>query len=250
MELIIFGSRYSLSLNSKELTDITKSILNEVLPRLPKKIFTQLLLALIKFEFGSFAIIALQVFKKSFYMERHLDSSIILQLCHDKILLKKLTEYLGEDLVLWRSELWLNYPSDQLIPFWHQDSYPKLLKGDGKTIHAYIALTEVNEYNGFEYLPNIYLEDCPIKVTDPFSGNHFFEIPDEIAKKAIPVVLRPGEFVLFTDNLVHRSIRNKSGKVRLSLTLRLTQPGVKVLPGYTSGGDTEVMISLKPLLQL
>ncbi len=233
----------SLNLNSKELAEITKTILNEILPRLPKRIiFTQLLLALIKFNFGSFIIILLQICKKSFYMERHLDSPIILQLCHDKKLLEKLTEHLGENLVLWRSELWVNYPSHQLIPFWHQDSYPKLLKGDGKTIHAYIALTEVNEFNGFEYIPNTYLKNFQIKVTDPFSGNHFFEIPDEVAKKAIPVVLLPGEFVLFTDNLIHRSVHNHSGKVRLSLTLRLTQPGVEVLPGYTSNYHKPIIL--------
>jgi|GEM_PF-19264 len=225
----------SLNLSSNELADITKNILDEVLPRFPKKIiFTQLLLALIKFDWGSFYLTILQMLKKSFYMERHLDSPVILQLCHDQSLLEKLAEHLGENFVLWRSELWINYPAQQLIPFWHQDSYPKLLKGDGKTIHAYIALTEVNEYNGWEYIPNIYAKNCQIKATDPFSGNHFFEIPDEVAKKAIPVVLQPGEFVLFTDHLVHRSLRNQSGKVRLSLTLRFIQSTVEVLPGYTS----------------
>ncbi|MBO3461510.1 SDR family NAD(P)-dependent oxidoreductase [Aetokthonos hydrillicola Thurmond2011] len=225
----------SLNLNSKELSDITKNILNEVLPKLPKRVMlTQLFLALIKFNPGSVWMIIVQLLKKSFHMERHLDSPIILNLCHNKSLLEKLSEHLGENLVLWRSEVWVNYPAQQLIPFWHQDSYPKLLKGDGKTIHAYIALTEVNEHNGFEYIPNSYLKNFPIKLTDPFSGNQFFDIPDEVVKKAIPVVLRPGEFVLFTDNLVHRSIRNQSGKVRLSLTLRLTQPGVEILPRYTS----------------
>ncbi|WYL99322.1 MAG: SDR family NAD(P)-dependent oxidoreductase [Gloeotrichia echinulata CP02] len=235
----------SLNLNSNEIADITRNILNEVLPKFPKRIiFTQLLLALIRFDWGAFFIILIQIFKKYFYMDRHLDSRVVLQICHDKNLLETLTEYLGENLVLWRSELWLSYPSDQLIPFWHQDSYPKLLKGDGKTIHAYIALTEVNEYNGFEYIPNSYLKDCQIKVTDPFSGNHFFDIPDKITKQAIPVVLRPGEFVLFTDNLVHRSILNQSGKVRLSLTLRLTQSGVKVLPGYTSNYQKPVILPI------
>lgn len=233
----------SLNLDNRELEEITKHILNKVLPRLPKKIlFTQLLSSLIKFDFGSFLLIILQGFKKSFYMERHLDSPIIMQLCHNESLLEKLTEYLGENLVLWRSELWVNYPSQQLIPLWHQDSYPKLLKGNGKTIHAYIALTEVNEYNGFEYIPHNDSQNCQIKMTDPFSGNHFFDIPHEIEKKAIPVVLKPGEFVLFTDNLIHRSIRNQSGKLRLSLTLRLTQLGVEILPGYTSNVHKPIIL--------
>ncbi|MEH1977935.1 SDR family NAD(P)-dependent oxidoreductase [Nostoc sp.] len=233
----------SLILTSNEIADITQYIFDQVLRKLPIKILLkQVIKSFIRFDIGSLFIILIQVFTKSFYMERHLDSPVIWQLCQDKNLLERLNAHLGENLVLWRSELWVNYPAQQLIPFWHQDAYPKLLKGDGKTIHAYIALTEVNEYNGFEYIPNIYLKDCQIKGTDPFSGNHFFEISDEVAQKAIPVVLRPGEFVLFSDRLLHRSVRNNSGKVRLSLTLRLTQPEVKVLPGYSSNCHEPVIL--------
>ena len=234
----------SLMLDSDELADITKYILNEVLTKLPIKIvLNHLFKSLLRLDFGSLLVLLIQVIKKSFYMERHLDSPVIFNLCQDKVLLEKLTEHLGEDLVLWRSELWVNYPAHQLIPFWHQDSYPKLLKGNGKTLHAYIALTEVNEHNGFEYIPNLYLKNYQIKGIDPFSGNQFLDLPDEVTKKAVPVVLCPGEFVLFTDNLVHRSMRNNSGKIRLSLTLRLTQPGVEVLPGYTSNSQKPVILS-------
>ena len=62
-------------------------------------------------------------------------------------------------------------------------------------------------------------------------------------EKAIPVVLQPGEFVVFTDKLVHRSIYNSSGKVRLSLTLRVAQGTVKVLPGYTPNYHKPVFLS-------
>ncbi|HEY9798820.1 MAG TPA: SDR family NAD(P)-dependent oxidoreductase [Leptolyngbyaceae cyanobacterium] len=238
----IWGTN-SLSLSSKEIAEITQYIFDEVLSKAPLKILLkQVVKSFIRFDIGSLFIICLQMFTKRFYMERHLDSPLILQLCQDKNLLEKLNAHLGDNLVLWRSELWVNYPAQQLIPFWHQDSYSKLLEGDGKTINAYIALTEVNEYNGFEYIPNIHLKKCQIKGTDPFSGNQFFEITDEVAKTAIPVVLRPGEFVLFTNQLLHRSVRNNSGKVRLSLTLRLTQPGVKILPGYTSNCQKPVIL--------
>ena len=55
-------------------------------------------------------------------------------------------------------------------------------------------------------------------------------------------MLHPSEFVLFTNTPLHRSVRNNSGKVRLSLTLRLTQPGIKVLPGYTSNYQKLVIL--------
>jgi NAD(P)-dependent dehydrogenase (short-subunit alcohol dehydrogenase family) len=226
---------YSLGVENDDMAFITKNIVKKVLPKLPIKILVNSLISIIcKFQFGSFLLLLIEFCKQEFFMERHLDSAVIWQLCQEQALLEKLKEYLGEDLVLWRSEIWASYPSQQLIPFWHQDSYPKLLKGDVKSINAYIALTEVNEFNGFEYIPTKCLpSDCSGEFADPFSGNHFFKFTEEMEKQAIPVILRPGEFVLFTDQLVHRSIRNTSGQVRLSITLRVIPSSVRIQPGYT-----------------
>lgn len=230
----LFGP-YSLGLTEAQIAAIAKNTLEEVLPKAPTKFLVLSLLSfLYKLEFGSFLLLLLQIFKKEFHMERHLESPAIWSLCQNQNFRKKLQEHLGEELILWRSEIWVNYPSQQLIPFWHQDAYPKLLEGAGKSINAYIALTEVNESNGFEYIPTASLSNhLSVKVTDPFSGNQFFDVTEEAEAKAIPVVLKPGEFILFTEHLVHRSVRNTSGRVRLSLTLRVTQPGVRVKSGYS-----------------
>jgi NAD(P)-dependent dehydrogenase (short-subunit alcohol dehydrogenase family) len=226
---------YALNLNQDEIANICDRIFKEVLPKPPIKIlFTQALKALSRLQFGSIMLMVIQCYQRQFYMERHLDSAAVLHLCQDENLLKILTAYLGDNLKLWRSELWVNYPSRQLIPFWHRDIYPNLLAGDGKTINIYIGLTEVTETNGFEYIPKSELKKCQVTITDPFSGNHFFRVPKEVEENANAVVLKPGEFILFTDQLVHRSIYNRSGKVRLSLTLRVAQPSIKILPGYTS----------------
>ena len=223
---------YSLALNTTEISATAETVLKDVLPKPPKKfLLLRLLGFLAKFQLGSCLILLTQCLKKEFHMERHLDSDAVRALCQDENLLKKLKEHLGE-LILWRSEFWVNYPSQQLIPFWHQDSYPKLLQGVGKTINVYIALTEVNARNGFEYVPSSQAQDILMQKTDPFSGNHFFKLADSLEQQAIPVILRPGEFVLFTEELVHRSVRNTSGQVRLALTLRITEPSVRIVPSY------------------
>ncbi|HEY9643258.1 MAG TPA: phytanoyl-CoA dioxygenase family protein, partial [Coleofasciculaceae cyanobacterium] len=235
---------YSLDIDAAEMADITQNIFEQVLPKVPNKF---LLLNLAKFlfrlEFGSLILLLIQYGKRQFHMERHLDAAAVQKLCKDPALLQQLKAHLGEDLLLWRSELWANYPSQQLIPFWHQDIYPKLLKGNGKSLNVYIALTEINEFNGFEYIPNDHLPDRCRDIIDPFSGNHFFNLTNEVERNAIPVVLRPGEFVIFDEHLVHRSIRNTSGKVRLSLTLRVTQSGMQILPGYTPTDQPPVWLS-------
>ncbi len=236
---------YCLALDSNEIADVAKNIAKQVLPKFPIKLLVINLAKLIgKCQFGSLLLFLIQFVKQEFFMERHLDSAVVWQLCQDELLLQKLKEYLGEDLVLWRSEIWANYPSQQLIPFWHQDSYPKLLEGAGKSINVYIALTEVNEFNGFEYIPTNYLpSNCSGQMTDPFSGNHFLKLTENVEKQAIPVILRPGQFVLFTEQLLHRSIRNTTGQVRLSITLRVTESSVRVLPGYTPIYNPAVSLS-------
>jgi hypothetical protein len=230
----IWGS-YSLALNNTDMAAITQTIFEKVLPNPPKKLLLLRFFSLgVKFQFGSLFLLLVQCWKKEFHMERHLDADAVRALCEDENLLQTLNEYLGEEFVLWRSEIWVNYPSQQLIPFWHQDSYPKLLQGTGKTINIYMALTEVNECNGFEYIPTSLLtDDVSIKMTDPFSGNCFFELTEELEKQAIPLVLRPGEFVLFKEQLIHRSIRNTTGQVRLALTLRFTEPSVRIVSSYS-----------------
>jgi len=226
---------YSLALSPSELGSLSQTIVETVLPNPPlKNKFYHFIHLLFRLRMGAILLLVNQFRKQEFYMERHLDSDAVWAICQDKNLRQKLKEYLGETLVLWRSEIWVNYPSQQLIPFWHQDSYPNLLQGEGKTINVYIALTEVNERNGFEYIPNFQLTpDVSVKMKDPFSGNCLFNLKEDLEQQAVPVVLRPGEFVLFTDQLMHRSIRNISGQVRLALTLRLTQPSVHIVSSYS-----------------
>lgn len=230
----IYGP-YSLKLNQEEITMICHDIFKNVLGKPPIKILLlQTLKSLLSLNFGSIILLLIQVYKRQFYMERHLDSDVIWKICQNQALLQVLKNYLGTEFQLWRSELWVNYPAHQLIPFWHKDIYPHLLSGKGKTVNVYIALTEVTSTNGFEYIPKHQINQCQIKISDPFSGNHFFEVPPAVEENAIPISLQPGEFILFTDELIHRSVYNTSGKVRLSLTLRVIQPSIKVISRYTS----------------
>ncbi|VXD15798.1 Short-chain dehydrogenase/reductase SDR [Planktothrix serta PCC 8927] len=225
---------YSLNLTEIEIQEIQNHIFTTVLPHSPSHLIFNSYQFLKKADFGSLMLLLIQGYKRQFNMERHLDSPVVLKLCQNPNLLQKVKEYLGESPLLWRSELWVNYPAQQLIPLWHQDRYPQLLTKTGKTLHVYMALTEVNAGNGFQYLPNKYNSLCPVKMNDPFSGNPFFDVKAEIEKAALPVSLKPGEFIFFTDDLIHRSICNISGQVRLSLTLRLAESTVKVCGSYSS----------------
>lgn len=235
-----------LSLSREVMEDIAQTIQRDVLPRAPlQSTLLQLLKFLLRLKFGSFFLLCVQLWKGEFYMERHLDSEAVQRLCQDPELLRYLRQQLGDELTLWRSEIWANYPAQQLIPFWHRDLYPKLLSGAGRSLNAYIALSDVSADNGFEYIPGAALNENnhTVQLSDPFSGNNLFEIDAAVEQQAVPVVLQAGEFVLFTDRLVHRSIRNTSGRVRLSIVLRITQTSVQA-SGYTSAtGSSSVTLS-------
>ncbi|ELR98400.1 SDR family NAD(P)-dependent oxidoreductase [Gloeocapsa sp. PCC 73106] len=226
----IYGP-FSLSMSPEVVSQATETIIKDVLPVKP----SLGKLSAFKGQLGSFFLSLVEHSRKQFHMERHLDSPVVRSLCEDPKLLEKLREYLGPDLVLWRSELWLNDVSKRLIPLWHNDCYHKLIATEGKTIHVYIALTEVNAQNGFEYIPrDKVIGDLQIKMRDPFSGNPFFELPTQLEQQALPVVLQPGEFILFTDDLIHRSLVNQSDRFRLSLTLRFGQGDLQLLSNYSS----------------
>ncbi|MGD1903464.1 MAG: SDR family NAD(P)-dependent oxidoreductase [Geitlerinemataceae cyanobacterium] len=233
---------YRLALSPDEVAEIARAIRHEVLPTPPaKRTLEQCLRFLVTLRFGSLLLLLVQLSKGEYYMERHLDAPAVQALARDPKLLDRLRDRLGKRLTLWRSEIWANYPAQQAVPFWHRDVYPKLLSGPGKSLNAYIALSDVTAQNGFEFVPNNWL-DCnnhAVKISDPFSGNHLLTIDPSIEAEAKPIVLKAGEFVLFSDRLVHRSIRNTSGRVRLSIVLRVSQSGV-LASGYTSaaGGSS------------
>ncbi|MDT9342053.1 hypothetical protein VV11_022590 [Trichodesmium erythraeum 21-75] len=59
--------------------------------------------------------------------------------------------------------------------------------------------------------------------------------------KAIPVLLKLGIFVMLTDKVTDRYICDTSGKVKLSLTLRVTQTTINILSDYNSNFQHSVL---------
>lgn len=227
---------YRISMSPELLSSVTDDIRFNVLPRAPlRSIAAEAWRLIKKREAGSLFVLLLQWRRNEFYMERHLDCPAVRALCQDAGVLSVLKSQLGDDLVLWRSEIWVNKPAERLLAVWHHDVYPKLLSGPGRGMNVYIALTEVGEDNGFEYLPLSALQNArpPVKITDVFSGNHFFKVPPELEQFARPISLRAGDFILFDNELIHRSVHNTSGKVRVALTLRIIQSSITAKAGYS-----------------
>lgn len=232
---------FTLQTSPKNMEEITEEIIARVLPSPPiRSLLNSLIQSWVKAQgimptFFNF----FQFFIGKYYMERHLDSSHVLALCKDPFLLTILREFLGDRFLLWRSEIWVSKPGDKTIPFWHQDRYANFLKGSGKLMTAYIALTELNERNGMEYIPNLYVEEGQVCIAERelgiirIAGNHQFIVPKQLECKAVSVNLKPGEFVLFDERFIHRSIKNQGTSDRISIAVRFVQDNVEVLPGFS-----------------
>lgn len=232
---------FKLQKTPAEIQNIAQAIRTEILPKPPVKLLLKSFLQSVqKRQFAPHLLNFVQLVTGQYYMERHLDSPEVLSLCNDPALLKVVKDFVGSHLLLWRSEIWLNKPGQRMIPFWHQDRYSNFLKGPGGRINVYLALTEVNELNGMEYLPESLANhpDSVCKADQEMifiqkAGNSEFQVSPSAEQSATSVTLQPGEFVVFDEQLIHRSIENKQAKARLSLAIRFVEQTVEVLPGFS-----------------
>lgn len=245
---------FKLQVSPEKMQTIADTIATQIVPKPPVKLLVRSLIkswVKVKRIMPTF-FNAFQLFIGRYYMERHLDSDLVLSLCKDPLLLQALQPFLGERFFLWRSEIWVSKPGSKIVSFWHQDRYTKFLQGPGKSITAYIALTEVNEKNGMEYIPNTYVETGEVHIADRelevirIAGNHQFAVLKALESEAIPVLLKPGEFVLFDDRLIHRSIKNQTERDRISIAVRFVPDGVEVLPGFSPIHADPVLVSPQP----
>lgn len=159
---------------------------------------------------------------------RHLDERPIFDLLAHPRIVERLTALYGPDIVLWNSAFWIKKPEDPEVP-WHQDLHywpmdPPL------NFSVWLAISEATPENGaIVCLPGSHLEVLPVteagdgylfsKMTDPESF-------DETGGETL--TMRPGEAVIFSDRLLHRSGRNLTPTDRIGLVGRYTLPVVQL----------------------
>ncbi|HEX2827013.1 MAG TPA: phytanoyl-CoA dioxygenase family protein [Burkholderiales bacterium] len=161
------------------------------------------------------------------YVNRHLDSPLVAQLCTHPAILGQVAPILGADLVVWRS-LFFSKGAAARDVLWHQDSHfwrldPPL------TLTAWVAIDRAHDCC-LEVIPGSHRSDLE-HVPAP-SGSQFPRLArvsaSELARaRELPV--DEGMFVLFDQRLAHRS---KSGgrSRRLALSIRIAPAHVRIDP--------------------
>lgn len=199
--------------------------------------------------------------------DRHMDNEFLADLIMNRRIVDRVASVLGPDVLCWRTEFFPKYPGDEGTD-WHQaDTFanasgkPQIVWPEdaafGGTITVWTAFTEATTDNGcLEFIPGSYtamnydetkiMEYSADRINNQTKGGKkrgFFGYdyrqlqidpdfaPDE--SKAVPIVMRPGEAVMFWSTLMHASYPHsgKTDAMRLGFAARYVPTSVHVYPG-------------------
>lgn len=167
---------------------------------------------------------------------RHLDSRTVFDVCQAPPIVDRVASVYGPDLLLWASTVFDKPPARdgalESYP-WHKESYYWDLD-PMQGVSAWLALTEATQDNGcMELIPGSHRCDIPwIQEDDPRNSLWFSGRAADPArfsdKDRVQMILEPGQFFLFSESLLHRSNPNDSQTRRCGLSMRYTQPSVRI----------------------
>ncbi len=199
--------------------------------------------------------------------DRHLDMEFLARHITRPEIVHRVTSVLGPDVLCWRTEFFPKYPGDEGTD-WHQADtfanasgtpqivWPDAAGGYGGTITVWTAFTEANEQTGclqfipgtheemfydetrrMDYQPDSINSVSKTGVRRGFFGYDYRQLqknpdwqPDE--SRAVPMVMRPGEAIMFWSTLMHASLPHSGAtdEMRLGFAARYVPTVVRVYP--------------------
>ena len=185
--------------------------------------------------------------ERLFFHDRHFDIKNVLNLCRKPEIIDRTASLLGPDLLLWRSNFQIKRPASNRpgtnfetseVP-WHQDRtyftrtlYPTL------TVSVWIAISEATPKNGcLQFLRSS--DNKIIQHKSDLNRKTFrqsLKLKKNQTDKICTLEMKPGQFVLFHENTIHRSNKNLTTSDRIALTLRITVPFVHIAGNPSGAG--------------
>lgn len=199
--------------------------------------------------------------------DRHLDSDFLADHIGRAEIVDRVSSVLGPNVLCWRTEFFPKYPGDEGTD-WHQADtfanasgkpqilWPKGVEDFGGTITVWTAFTEANEEMAcLQFIPGthqtMFYDETKRMHYDPDANNQkekdgvrrgFFGYdyrqlqvdphwkPDE--SKAVSMVMRPGQFIMFWSTLMHASHPHagKTDEMRMGFAARYVPTSVKIYP--------------------
>jgi phytanoyl-CoA hydroxylase len=121
---------------------------------------------------------------------------------------------------------------------WHQDSYYFPFEPARPILGVWLAVTEATPENGcLHVLPGSHREPVHEHVPDrrPGANYGYVEIVDHDMAASQPVLMQPGDLLLFDSHLMHRSTDNVSNGIRAAMVYHYATTGtVERTPGFVT----------------
>ena len=166
---------------------------------------------------------------------RHADLPVLAELCANPNVWQPAHDLLGDDLLLWRTNMFLGNPR---LP-WHEDRHARLFVREAFSLSMLLAIEDSPPDNCTVVVPGSHRLTVPekeagygVSATHQAGGNVRYagEIAAEIRE---PQPLKAGEMVLFHPGLLHASSgfvdgREPAAAERMSISLRVTESGVEL----------------------
>lgn len=172
---------------------------------------------------------------------RHHDNPFLFDMANSPAIRDRVTSIMGDDLLLWRTMFFSKEPGDKLIP-WHQD-YDGWKIEPMLVVSAWLAIDEATRDNGcVDLIPGSHRQFYPFIPSPPNVMDGFPQMADPSAfdeSKAVSMTVKPGQFFLFSERMLHRSMPNVTPHRRLGLAMRYIPTLVRVL----DPGDHPILIS-------
>jgi len=162
------------------------------------------------------------------YQSRHMDVKGVYNLISRPEIVDRMASLYGPDLILWATYFFSKEPGGPEVP-WHQDAnnwpiFPAV------TVSAWIAIDRTTRENScVQIIPGSHRRLVPH--LPPPDGIKFGPMADPAFVKESDLLnmeMDSGEFFLFSEGLLHRSLRNDSSVRRRGLAARVTVPFVSI----------------------
>ena len=134
---------------------------------------------------------------------------------------------IGEDIDCFLSQFIFKNPGAWGQP-WHQDSYYFPFDPPRPIVGVWLAVTEATLENGcLHVLPGSQAEPVHEHVRDrrPGANYGYVEIVEHDMSESVPVLMNPGDLLVFDSHLMHRSTDNVSSGIRAAMVYHYCRAG-------------------------
>jgi len=177
--------------------------------------------------------------------DRHLDLPEVIELFAKPAIVDRLAQLMGPDLQIWRSQVFDQQPGAPPIT-WHQattymlEDYQRpilepLDAGQLFQLTTWIAVDRATIENGcVQFIPGTHRHTATVKLDGAggFYAAHFELEHQPDPAKIVSMELEAGQFVIFSERVIHGSPGNRSANRRMGINFRTVQPSTAVYRDY------------------